>query len=80
MFVCALVVPFHGNAQEKVITLKVANWFPIAHKQTSLLESWGKALEKRTNGRIKVNYYPGGTLVPAGKSYEAVTKGFSDVW
>lgn len=79
IFTCALIVPFHGNTQEKVITLKVANWFPIAHKQTSLLESWGKELEKRTNGRIKVNYYPGGTLVPAVQSYEAVTKGISDV-
>jgi len=79
MFICALIVPFQGDAQEKVITLKVANWFPIAHKQTPLLESWGKELEKRTNGRVKVNYYPGGTLVPAVQSYEAVTKGISDV-
>jgi TRAP-type C4-dicarboxylate transport system substrate-binding protein len=79
MFLSALIVPFQGYAQEKVITLKVANWFPVAHKQTPLLESWGKDLEKRTNGRVKVNYYPAGTLVPAPQSYDAVTKGISDV-
>ena len=79
MFLSVLVVPFQGHAQEKVITLKVANWFPMAHKQTPLLESWGKDLEKRTNGRVKVNYYPAGTLVPAPQSYDAVTKGISDV-
>jgi TRAP-type transport system periplasmic protein len=79
MFFSILVVPFNGHAQDKVITLKVANWFPIAHKQSALLESWGKDLEKRTNGRVKVNYYPGGTLVPAVQSYDAVTKGISDV-
>ena len=79
MFLSVLLVPFHGYAQEKVITLKVANWFPVAHKQTPLLESWGKDLEKRTNGRVKVNYYPAGTLVPAPQSYDAVTKGISDV-
>lgn len=73
------LVPFQGYAQSKVITLKVANWFPIAHKQTPLLESWCKDVEKRTNGRVKVNYYPGGTLVPAVQSYDAVTKGISDV-
>jgi TRAP-type C4-dicarboxylate transport system substrate-binding protein len=79
MFLSVLIVPFQGHAQEKVITLKVANWFPVAHKQTPLLESWGKDLEKRTNGRVKVNYYPAGTLVPAPQSYDAVTKGISDV-
>jgi len=79
MFLSVLIVPFQGYAQEKVITLKVANWFPVAHKQTPLLESWGKDLEKRTNGRVKVNYYPAGTLVPAPQSYDAVTKGISDV-
>ena len=79
MFLSVLIVPFQGHAQEKVITLKVANWFPVAHKQTPLLESWGKDLEKRTNGKVKVNYYPAGTLVPAPQSYDAVTKGISDV-
>jgi TRAP-type transport system periplasmic protein len=79
MFLTVVAVPFHAFAQEKVITLKVANWFPIAHKQSGLLESWGKDLEKRTNGRVKVNYYPGGQLVPAVQSYDAVTKGISDV-
>jgi len=79
VFLSVLVVPIQAQAQDKVITLKVANWFPIAHKQTPLLESWGKDLEKRTNGRVKVNYYPAGTLVPAAQSYDAVTKGISDV-
>lgn len=79
MFLSVLFIPSQGYSQEKVITLKVANWFPVAHKQTPLLESWGKDLEKRTNGRVKVNYYPGGTLVPAPQSYDAVTKGISDV-
>lgn len=79
LFFAALVMPVQGFAQGKVITLKVANWFPIAHKQTPLLESWCKEVEKRTNGRVKVNYYPGGTLVPAVQAYDAVTKGISDV-
>jgi len=79
VFLSVLVVPIQAQAQDKVITLKVANWFPIAHKQSPLLESWGKDLEKRTNGRVKVNYYPAGTLVPAAQSYDAVTKGISDV-
>jgi TRAP-type transport system periplasmic protein len=66
-------------AADKVVTLKVANWFPITHKQTPLLESWCKEVEKRSNGKVKVNYYPGGTLVPATQTYDAVTRGISDV-
>jgi TRAP-type C4-dicarboxylate transport system substrate-binding protein len=66
-------------AAEKVITLKVANWFPITHQQSILLDNWCKDVEKRTNGRVKANYYPGGTLVPAAQAYDAVTKGISDV-
>jgi TRAP-type C4-dicarboxylate transport system substrate-binding protein len=70
---------FQGHAAEKVVTIKVANWFPIAHKQTPLLETWCKEVEKRSNGKVKVNYYPAGTLVPAAQSYDAVTRGISDV-
>ncbi|HEX2964804.1 MAG TPA: TRAP transporter substrate-binding protein [Syntrophorhabdaceae bacterium] len=79
IFISVMFIPVEGHTQQKTITLKVANWFPIAHKQTPLLDSWGKELEKRTNGRVKVNYYPGGQLVPAVQSYDAVTKGISDV-
>jgi len=68
-----------SSAQEKVITLKVSNWFPVGHKQDVLLQEWGKELEKRTNGKVKVNYYAGGTLVPSAQSYDAVVKGIADV-
>jgi TRAP-type transport system periplasmic protein len=77
LMLAAFTAPAQGA--DKVITLKVANWFPITHKQTPLLESWCKEVEKRSNGKVKVNYYPGGTLVPATQTYDAVTKGISDV-
>ncbi|MBA4417109.1 MAG: C4-dicarboxylate ABC transporter substrate-binding protein [Syntrophus sp. (in: bacteria)] len=79
LFFVPLLIPVQGAAQDKAIVLKVANWFPITHKQSILLDSWGKEVEKKTNGRVKVNYYAGGTLVPAPQSYDAVTKGISDV-
>ncbi len=79
IFCSLLAVSTHVCAAEKVITIKVANWFPITHKQSVLLDQWCKELEKKTAGKVKVNYYPGGTLVPAAQSYDAVTKGISDV-
>ncbi|MCX5807486.1 MAG: TRAP transporter substrate-binding protein [Proteobacteria bacterium] len=66
-------------AQEKVITIKVANWFPVGSKHDLILQEWGKDLEKRAGGKVKVNYYAAGTLVPAAQSYDAVVKGIADV-
>lgn len=68
-----------GLAADPVVTLKVSNWFPVGHKQDLLLQEWGKELEKRSGGKVKVNYYAGGTLVPAAQSYDAVVKGIADV-
>jgi TRAP-type transport system periplasmic protein len=73
------MVPTVAVGQEKVVTLKVTNWFPVGHKQDILLQEWGKELEKRCEGKVKVNYYSGGTLVPAAQSYDAVVKGIADV-
>lgn len=74
--VCATSGP--SMAQEK-LTLRVTNWFPVGHQQNTLLQEWCKDLEKRTNGRVKVNYFAGGTLVPAAQTYDAVVRGIADV-
>lgn len=66
-------------AADEEIKLKVSNWFPIGHQQNTLLQEWCKDLEKRSAGKVKVNYYAGGTLVPAAQSYDAVVKGIVDV-
>lgn len=66
-------------AQEKATTLRVSNWFPVGHKQDVLLQEWGQALEKRSGGKVKVNYHSAGTLVPAAQSYDSVVKGVADV-
>jgi TRAP-type C4-dicarboxylate transport system substrate-binding protein len=36
-------------------------------------------LEKRTNGRVKVQVYPGGTLMPANQTWDGVIKGITDI-
>ncbi|MCA1960742.1 MAG: TRAP transporter substrate-binding protein [Desulfomonile sp.] len=68
-----------GMAQDKVITLKVSNWFPVGSQQDLNLQQWGKDLEQRSGGRVKVNYFSAGTLVPAAQSYDATVKGIVDV-
>ena len=66
-------------AQEKVVTLKFSN-FLFAQAQNSILaEQWCKEVEKRTNGRVKINIFHGGTLTPPPQVYDGVVKGISDV-
>ncbi len=81
LFALTLIVGFTGpvQAQEKVIKLKYSNFFPPSHKNSILSEQWGKEIEKRTNGRVKVTYFAGNTLTPPTQTYDSVVKGIADV-
>jgi len=78
LFFMVLSMASLSFAQDK-IQIKISNWFPVGTGQDKLLKEWGEDLEKRTNGRVKVNYYPAGTLIPAPQSYDGVVKGIADV-
>lgn len=74
-----LLSPIGLFAQEKVITLSFSNFFPSTHKNSILMADWCKEVEKRTNNRLKINYYPGSTLTPAAQTYDGVVKGIADI-
>lgn len=76
--VCFVSFPGYSEAQ-KVITMNYSNFFPAPHKHSIIAEQWCKEIEKRTNGRIKIAYFPGGTLTPAAQIYDGVVKGISDI-
>jgi TRAP-type C4-dicarboxylate transport system substrate-binding protein len=60
------VLPFdRPYAQPKVITLKFSNFFPPVSKQVQIGKEFIDEIEKRTAGRVKINYFPGGTLLTA---------------
>jgi TRAP-type transport system periplasmic protein len=70
-------VALKANAQ--TVTLRYSNFFPAPHKNSMLAEEWCKEIEKRTNGKVKFNYFPGATLTPAAQTYDSVEKGIADV-
>lgn len=74
-FVCADVV----YAQAKTVNLNYSIFFPPSHGQCKAGVSWANEVEKRTNGRVKINVYPGGTLTKANQCYDGVVKGISDI-
>ena len=66
-------------AQTKPIELSYSIFFPAPHKHTVLAGEWAKEVEKRTQGKVKVTLFPGGTLTPAPTCYDGVVKGISDI-
>ena len=66
-------------APEKVLKLRYASYFPPTHPMSKLEEEWGKEVEKRTDGRIKITFFPGNTLTPPMQTYESVVKGIADI-
>lgn len=72
-----LGVPTYSHSQ--TISLNYSNFFPAPHENSKLAEAWAKEIEKRTNGKVKITYFPGGTLTPAAQIYDGVVKGISDI-
>lgn len=83
LLVLGLVLCFAGypgpSEAQKVISLNYANFFPAPHPHSILAEQWSKEVEKRTGGKVKITYYPGGTLSPAAQIYDSVVKGIADI-
>ncbi len=67
------VVPLNtASAQEKVIDLKMANYFPPPSAQSKAAEEFIAAFEKRAGGKVKIRYYAGGSLLKATNMIDGV--------
>jgi TRAP-type transport system periplasmic protein len=81
VFLCStfvLVAPKLASGQA-VITLKYANFPPATTFPCVQMERWAKEVEKRTNGKVKVQTFPGGTLLPAKNIFDGVMSGMADI-
>ncbi|MFH0729297.1 MAG: TRAP transporter substrate-binding protein [Pseudomonadota bacterium] len=84
VFLCAgIVLGFMAAAEAEskpVIELSYASFLPAGHLWFhSICKPWAEEVERRSNGRVKINMYPGGTLVSAKESYGAVKVGICDI-
>jgi TRAP-type C4-dicarboxylate transport system substrate-binding protein len=75
----AFFIPGGNSAQAAPIELSYANFFPPTHLHSKVFEAWGKEIEKRTGGKVKINYYHGGALLKPAKMYDGVLKGITDI-
>ena len=66
-------------ASEATLTLNYANFPPASTFPCVQMEHWKAEVEKRTGGKVKVNTYPGGTLLGAKDIFDGVIAGTADI-
>jgi TRAP-type C4-dicarboxylate transport system substrate-binding protein len=64
---------------DKAIQLTYANFPPSSTFPCVQMERWAKEIEKRTNGKVKIKTFPGGTLLQAKNIYDGVKAGTADI-
>lgn len=64
---------------DKPIELSYAFFAPANTFPAVQMEKWKEELEKRTNGKVKVDLFPGGTLLKADNMYDGVANRVADI-
>jgi TRAP-type C4-dicarboxylate transport system substrate-binding protein len=64
---------------QKVINLKFANYLPAPAGQSKICEEFNAELESRTGGRVKIRYFPGGSLLTAPTVIKGIETGIADI-
>ncbi len=77
LFLATGVFTIPSNA--KTIQLTYANFPPASTFPCIQMERWKKEVEKRTNNRVKVLTFPGGTLLGAKDMLRGVIQGQADI-
>lgn len=67
-----------AQAQES-ITLSYAFFAPAQTFPAVQMQHWADELESRTNDRVSVELFPGGTLLTANNMYDGVSSGVADI-
>ncbi|OPY02619.1 MAG: C4-dicarboxylate-binding periplasmic protein precursor [Syntrophorhabdus sp. PtaB.Bin047] len=80
VLILGALLMYPGNVQSQAkITLTYANFPPATTFPCVQMERWAKEIEKRTGGRVKVQTFPGGTLLAAKNIFDGVVAGTADI-
>jgi len=78
LFAGMILAPTPAVSAE-AIKLTYANFPPAPTFPCVQMEHWAKEVEKRTGGKVKVQTFPGGTLLPAKNIFDGVISGLADI-
>ncbi len=82
---CSSGTPTDGNKEKagsgdaKPIILKYAFFAPASTFPAKQMEKWKEELEKRTNNKVEVQLFPGGTLLTDKNMYDGVKDGVAEI-
>lgn len=78
-----VAIPVFGSCAEpapaETIELTYSVFFPGTHLHSVLAEQFCEEIKARTDGRVEITQYPGGSLTPAPGVYDGVVEGISDI-
>ncbi len=77
--VCATMLLAAAPAKAADISLSYANFPPAKTFPCVQMERWKQEVEKRTNGKVEVQTYPGSTLLGAKNTLRGVMQGQADI-
>jgi TRAP-type C4-dicarboxylate transport system substrate-binding protein len=79
LMVLAHLIDSSPALAKQIISLKFANYFSPASGVSKICEEFITDIEKRTDGRVKITYYPGGSLLKANATFMGVVEGATDI-
>ena len=79
MFMLLTLPVSQAPAAEQAINLKVANFFPPPSGQSKMTEEFAAELERRSNGKLKVQFFGGGSLLSAPAMFKGIESGITDI-
>ena len=81
IFLAALLAPTWPRVTlaADAIKLTYANFPPAATFPCVQMERWAKEVNARTKGKVEVQTFPGGTLLPAKNIFDGVVNGVADI-
>jgi TRAP-type C4-dicarboxylate transport system substrate-binding protein len=78
-FMFAASPMYEACAAGKVINLKVANYFPPPSKQSKITQEFAAELQSRSGGRLKVQFFGGGSLLTGPAMFKGIETGITDI-
>ncbi|MFA7171880.1 MAG: TRAP transporter substrate-binding protein [Kiritimatiellia bacterium] len=75
----ALVSGCGVSSDDSKVKLTYSVFFPPTHIQCKLAAEWAAEINRRTEGRVKITVFPGGSLTKAPQCYQGVVDGASDI-
>src|SRR4030042_109679 len=79
MVALLLASPLFTSPAQAQIKLSYANFPPAPTFPCVQMERWKAEVEKRTNAKVKIDTYPGSTLLQAKNMFDGVAAGTADI-